>query len=629
MARHALPWIVLLAAALHLIGMSRAPLPAQDGLKFLRIARQFHHQPWIDVVRGADQHPLYPALIALAQPPVAAAIGPGPDSWRIAAQAVSSLASLALLAPLFGLTRLAFDEATATLAVLLYVLLPLPAEVGHDTLADALALLGFALALWFGALALRSEGLAAPIGCGLAAGVGYLARPEVLLVPIAVGITALVRLVLPWARPILLPLRLREADWSVGFGDRAETLRPGGAGVCSLGRKPQENHGDTQFSGAPEGQCRGAEDAMAPTAHRPSGAQRPGQRPRSLGLSPQATLPRPSGAKQFLSLPGIGDHVEFRPASRFSVMAVSALVIVGAYALAKGEVSEKLALRHAAGIGSRSTPIPRTPHWLPPGLDDPQWDFSPKEESDHPAHLGFVIALRRLLGGWAGGLGWVLAPLAVWGAWRTPMSARGDAVRRLTAVYLLLFGAVLIRHAMALGYLSGRHVLTMVLVALPWAAAGLRALVRRLVARFGRERTRVRRIGWCCTAVAILMGTMLQAKPGHPSRWGHLAAGRWLAEHAGKADAVLDTRGWAAFASDRTSYDYWHVRQALTDARLAYLVVGTDELTAPSRRAATLRAVLAFAATPVAAFPERRGGRDIGVRVYRYRRPGTWEGLRP
>ena len=128
-------------------------------------------------------------------------------------------------------------------------------------------------------------------------------------------------------------------------------------------------------------------------------------------------------------------------------------------------------------------------------------------------------------------------------------------------------------------------------------------------------------------AVAAIV--LPQWKPGHRSRWGHWAAGRWLRAHARTADAVLDTRGWASFASNRPSYDYWHVRQALTDPYLAYIVVGADELSAASRRAATLRAVLAYAATPVAAFPDDQDGASIGVLVYRYQRPGSWEGLRP
>ena len=89
------------------------------------------------------------------------------------------------------------------------------------------------------------------------------------------------------------------------------------------------------------------------------------------------------------------------------------------------------------------------------------------------------------------------------------------------------------------------------------------------------------------------------------------------------------TRGWASFASNRASYDYWHVCQALTDPYLAYVVVGADELSASSRRAATLRAILAYAARPVAAFPDDKNGGAIGVLVYRYHRPDSWEGLRP
>src|SRR3954454_17371206 len=103
--RRCLLAVVLLAAVLHAISISRSLLPAQDGLKFIRIARQFQRDPWPDVVRDTDQHPLYPALIAAVEPAIRIFAGPGPDTWRVAAQAVSALASLAFLFPLFGLTR--------------------------------------------------------------------------------------------------------------------------------------------------------------------------------------------------------------------------------------------------------------------------------------------------------------------------------------------------------------------------------------------------------------------------------------------------------------------------------------------------------------------------------------------
>ena len=108
--------IVALSAILHATSIARTLLPAQDGLKFIRVARQFQTSPWPDVVRDTDQHPLYPALIAAAEPAVAKFAGKGPDSWRIAAQVVAAIASLALLFPLYGLTRTLFDARIACIA---------------------------------------------------------------------------------------------------------------------------------------------------------------------------------------------------------------------------------------------------------------------------------------------------------------------------------------------------------------------------------------------------------------------------------------------------------------------------------------------------------------------------------
>src|SRR3954462_13267305 len=102
--RRSLIAIFLLAAALHAVGIARSILPAQDGLKFIRAARSFQVQPWADVVRGTDQHPLYPALVAVVEPVIALFAGRGPETWRVAAQLVAALASVALLLPLHGIT---------------------------------------------------------------------------------------------------------------------------------------------------------------------------------------------------------------------------------------------------------------------------------------------------------------------------------------------------------------------------------------------------------------------------------------------------------------------------------------------------------------------------------------------
>jgi hypothetical protein len=256
------------------------------------------------------------------------------------------------------------------------------------------------------------------------------------------------------------------------------------------------------------------------------------------------------------------------------------------------------------------------------------------------ARRGVGAVIQDLALQWSTGLGGVLAFFALWGVVRDRFIRRvispgGDPPdpdnlgRRLVAVYLVLFTLVLVRHELRMGYLSSRHVLTLVTVSLPWAAAGAFVCAKRLAGTLGWGPRRAKGAGLALLTVVVAAGVTFQIKPSHPSRWGHREAGRWLAANAGPGAAVLDTRGWAAFVSGLPSYDYWHVRQAFTDVHLAYVVVGDDELKASSRRAATLRAVLSHAARPVAAFPERCDGRDVGVWVYRYERPASWEGLSP
>src|SRR5262249_34354402 len=159
-------------------------------------------------------------------------------------------------------------------------------------------------------------------------------------------------------------------------------------------------------------------------------------------------------------------------------------------------------------------------------------------------------------------------------------------------------------------------------LSLPWTAAGLALCAWRIAAASGWSQGRRRRIGAALVVLTIAAALAAPSwKPSHRSRWGHWAAGEWRKQHAGPSQAILDTRGWASFVADRSSYDYWHIRQALTDPYLSYIVVGADELSAASRRAETLRAILAYTASAVAAFPDDKDGEGIGVLVYQYHRP--------
>jgi hypothetical protein len=540
MARRTLFAIAGLALVLHGIGISRTIVPAQDGLKFIRVAGQFQTKPWGEVVRGSDQHPLYSAVIAGVEPLVASGLGRGPNAWRVAAQLVSVAASLLTLIPLYGLARALFGQQAALLTTLVYALLPIPAAIGRDTLSDSLFLLFFATTLRLGEVALRTGRLSAWIGTGLAAGVGYVVRPEILIVPVAVVVTALL---------------------------------PRFASVAALAR--------ARLAG------------------------------RGIALSPPGSVPGRSG---------------FLP---FAAIGLSTLLTVGSYALVKGELSEKLSIRFNGGLGaSQRTVRSVPPPVMPRGLDDKRWDFSPKEESGEVKLAGSVRKTSiRLAQQWAEGLGWIMLPLLVWGVVRMRGLEGSHLGRRLVLVYVILFSAVVIRHATSLNYLSGRHALTLVLATVPWVGAGIWAWTRNWAARRGLSPRGGRRVAIAAITLLVGLGVTVQVKGMHPSRWGHHAAGEWLLAHSTPDEAVLDTRGWALFVRGGSGYDYWHVRQALTDHKLAYIVVGTDELKAHSKRAATLRALLAYAATPVAQFPDREGQESVGVQVYRFIRPPSWEAM--
>ena len=531
--RWGLAALALLAGTLHAVAVARTLLPAQDGLKFIRIARQFQVQPWVDVVRGSDVHPLYPALIAVAEPVVARFVGPGPDAWRIAAQGVSALAAVALIVPIAWLAQSLFGRWIALVAAFLALFLPRVAELGRDTLADSLGLLATFLALALGARALRHGDRRSALGSGLAAGLGYLARPEAILAPVAIGLT-----------------------WLTCLGWRSR----------------------------------------------------------------RTALARLSAV---------------------SVLSGAVLVVVGGYALVKGEVSEKLALRYGASLGPQAILVRAVPQQVPRGLDDPRWDFSPKEEADQVPIRDWRSVVSRVARRWWEDLCWFFAVMTFWGLLRRRHlrgvlagEARPECLPHVEGRLLLLFaavyGLVLVRHCAALGYLSGRHLLPLVVAALPWAAAGTYVCGRGIARNFawGPRRARCAAIG--VLGVALAVSVVVQLRPthlNHLSRWGHWAAGRWLAAHARPDELILDTRGWARFISGRPGYDYWHVRQALTDSHLAYVLVGLDELQARTPRATTLKALLAYAATPLIEFPADPRDPTPAVRLYQFRRPSSWEGL--
>ncbi len=531
--RRSLLAVVLFAAVLHGLAISRTLLPAQDGLKYISVARDFQSRPWEDVVRGTDVHPLYPALVAITEPSVAWWAGEGSSTWRIASQLVSSVACLLIVVPMHGITKVLFDRRVAVIAAGLAVIYPRAAALGHETLADSVGHLGIFVSIWLGLHAILRADPRLALGSGLSAGLGYLARPEAVLAPAALAVAWLVT-------PGWL-------DWKTCWR-RGRTL---------------------------------------------------------------------------------------------AVLLVAFTTVLGYYAMIKGELSEKLALRLGASLGHSRVSAHPSHRIAPKGLDDPRWDFSPKEESERISIANWRQAVRRVTGLWWEETCWAFAVMAVWGFARRRFirghcpeydSQIGPVATRLLITFSVIYALALVRHSAILGYLSGRHTMALLYATTPWSAAGILVCARGIAVKSGMGPRMARRVEIVAIVIALAASALAQTRPSHlnhVSRLGHLAAGRWLAENATPDDLVLDTRGWARFVSGQRGYDYWHVRQALSDSHLSYIVVGLDELDARSGRAASLRSLLAQTASPVAEFPGGPGDSSPGVGVYRFTRPRSWEDVAP
>lgn len=194
--------LVAVAVAVHGWLIAHTAVTARDGLGFARyaLAIQSPHAsvvPYepdrtaLDVVKSQEHPPGYPVAIWAAAKFVRRLTPlPLPDSTLLAAQIVSAIAGVLLVVPTFLLGRMMFGRNVGFAAALLFQVLPVPARITSDALAEGMYLLASATALVIGVRAVRRPGVGGFLLCGLACGLGYLVRPEGLMVAVAVGMVA-------------------------------------------------------------------------------------------------------------------------------------------------------------------------------------------------------------------------------------------------------------------------------------------------------------------------------------------------------------------------------------------------------------------------------------------------------
>ena len=153
-------------------------LIARDGLTFIDYARDFQLAP-IDTMLGGNQHPGYPLMVSA----VYSAAGLFCDSsslftWIYSAQATTLFFRLLTIVLLYFLGKDLVGPRFSFWAVLIIILLPLPAYYGSDALSDWPHLFFLTAGMFLSIRAAAATKLYLFALAGIAAGLGYLIRPE-------------------------------------------------------------------------------------------------------------------------------------------------------------------------------------------------------------------------------------------------------------------------------------------------------------------------------------------------------------------------------------------------------------------------------------------------------------------
>ncbi len=170
--------LLVIALCLGVYLISTTVIIAKDGVTFIEYAKNLTVSP-IRTMLGQDQHPGYPFLILTSHRIANLAYeGPSTWSWIYSAQIVALIFRLLTIVVLYFLGKEIVGPRFSFLAILIFILLPKPAEYGSDALSDWPHLFflsaGFLLLLR-GAIDRKSWLFGFT---GLLAGLGYLIRPE-------------------------------------------------------------------------------------------------------------------------------------------------------------------------------------------------------------------------------------------------------------------------------------------------------------------------------------------------------------------------------------------------------------------------------------------------------------------
>jgi hypothetical protein len=562
MMRHALTIAGLLglSCAVQAWCVARAVTPAQDAVRFIKVAQAIEHNGLLTVLRTRDEHPLFPAAVCLTHHVRGLVLPEVPDAWATSAQLAAAAALVLTVVPVYGLLLCLTRWPSAAAGALFFCLMTPVTRLGADGLSDSTHLCLLCAALWA---------------------------------------------TTKWF-----------STWSGRFDVQCSMLDVGRSGMRTEHRTSNIEHPTLNDRGNAPRFGRSAALflaglflALAALARKEAVVLLP-----AIGLA--ASVLQLTAARRRWR--------DFLRSGLFLGLGMAVVVgpyLATSEALTPGRGLARL-LGPRFSVESPDEPAATVDNAPPkkPKKASSRWrmsdgqrmEFAKKDSQASIRFHGYGPALRELarelpeaLNYWIGGL----ALLGLWSARRRAWPPTGIFV----LVFALVFSAAVIQFAARSGYLAPRHLLPLVVLALAWAGEGAMAsaecgvrsaewLKHRLSLAYSALRTPHSALVSLVVLLAAAACLPRTLAPLHASRVGHRKAAQWLASQPGPHGAVLDTRGFTRFFSGRKTYDFAQGRQALRDPHLAYVVVERRELEYGSRRSQTLRELLARGSTCVARF---------------------------
>jgi Dolichyl-phosphate-mannose-protein mannosyltransferase len=223
-ARH--PWWPLLLVVVFALGVrvwtvSRSEVAARDSIGFIKYALRYESEPFVKVLREAQQPPAYPLAILATSWPVRAIVGETtPQAMAISAQIASAFFGVLLVLPMVAFGAELMNRQFGLVAAAMFQCLPAWVRFTSDGLSESTFLFFIAMALWLSARAFRMRSNWSMASCGIMAGFAFLTRPEgaEIVVAVAVVLVGLAAIGQWERRPTAIALTALVAGFLVCFG---------------------------------------------------------------------------------------------------------------------------------------------------------------------------------------------------------------------------------------------------------------------------------------------------------------------------------------------------------------------------------------------------------------------------